>query len=192
MAESFTHLFSPLRVGKKEFKNRIVNTGHSLLMNDRVLSDTYHHYLVERARGGAACIILESSPVHPSSTGMLPGGLWLWREEIIPGLRRLSEAVHRYGARLLMLLWHSGHHGHSLRAGQPVLAPSPVPGSSPGQVPKEMELEDIDEVVASYALAAEYALEGGLDGVEIQMADDYLLGSFLSPVLNRRQDEYGG
>ncbi|HEY6330337.1 MAG TPA: FAD-dependent oxidoreductase [Blastocatellia bacterium] len=188
----FPRLFSPIKVGRSAFKNRIVNTGHTLLMNDRTLSDTYYHYLLERARGGAACIIVESSPVHPSSTGMFDGGLELWKSAIIPRFRELSDAVHQYDARLLMLLWHSGHHGHNLRAGTPLLAPSAIPGSVPGQIPKELELEEIDEIVNYYGLSARNSIEAGLDGVEIQMADDYLLGSFLSPVLNRRDDEYGG
>lgn len=173
------------------FKNRIVNAGHSVLMADGGMTDRFHHYLVERAKGGAAAIILGSSPVHPSSR-MFERELHLWREEIIPGFQRLSRAVHQYGAYVLIQLWHSGRYAVTQRSGLPQLAPSPIPGLNRAEVPKEIEPEEIDEIVASYGLAAQRAQAGGLDGVEVQLASDYFLGSFLSPALNHRTDEYGG
>jgi 2,4-dienoyl-CoA reductase-like NADH-dependent reductase (Old Yellow Enzyme family) len=153
------------------------------------VSERYHAYLVERARGGAAMIGMESAPVHPStfSRSLV---IRLYDDGCIPSLARLADAVHGAGSRLSITLWHGGHKDGALR-GPYSLAPSPIPNMA-GEVPKEMTRREIREVVAAYGSAAARCRAAGLDCLEVQTATDYLLGSFLSPALNHRRDEYGG
>jgi 2,4-dienoyl-CoA reductase-like NADH-dependent reductase (Old Yellow Enzyme family) len=185
------HLFSPLRVGPVTLAHRAIMSAHGMGLGagGPGVSERYHAYLVERARGGAAMIGMESAPVHPStfSRSLV---IRLYEDGCIPSLARLADAVHAAGSRLSITLWHGGHKDGALR-GPYSLAPSPVPNMS-GEVPKAMTRREIREVVAAYGSAAARCRAAGLDCLEVQTATDYLLGSFLSPALNHRGDEYGG
>ncbi len=187
----YPHIFRPLDIGSITLRNRVVMSGHHMGLGDGRggVGDRLHAYMVERARGGAAMVGLESSPVHPSSIkGVRPH---LFDDAVVPGLRALSAAVHDQGSCLSVILWHAGHNMTHLGAG-PVWAPSPVPSAQFAELPKAMSHADIDELVEAYSQAAARCRAAGLDAVEVQTSSDYLLGSFLNPVFNRRTDEYGG
>jgi len=148
-----------------------------------------HAYMVARARGGAAMVGLESSPIHSSSIkGVRPH---LFDDALVPGLTALAADVHAAGSRLSVILWHAGHNMTHLGAG-PAWAPSAVPSAQFAELPKAMSLEDIEDLVAAYAAATRRCRAAGLDAVEIQTSSDYLLGSFLNPLFNRRTDDFGG
>ena len=124
---------------------------------------------------------------------MCPGEPRAWLPEIVPGLRKISDAVHEYGARIVMQLGHGGRQGHSTFTERALWGPSNTPCPFNLEMPKEMELEDIDEIVEGHAIGARHAKQGGMDGVEIHSGyGGYLLASFLSPFSNHRTDEYGG
>jgi 2,4-dienoyl-CoA reductase-like NADH-dependent reductase (Old Yellow Enzyme family) len=145
--------------------------------------------MVARAEGGAAMVGLESSPVHPSSIkGVRPH---LFDDAVVPGLEALAQDVHAAGSRLSVILWHAGHNMTHWGAG-PVWAPSAVPSAQFAELPKAMTAQDIDDLVAAFAAATSRCRSAGLDAVEIQTSSDYLLGSFLNPLFNRRTDDYGG
>jgi 2,4-dienoyl-CoA reductase-like NADH-dependent reductase (Old Yellow Enzyme family) len=187
----YPHLFQSLRLGPVTLGNRVVMSGHHMGLGDGRggIGARLHAYMVARARGGAAMVGLESSPVHPSSIkGVRPH---LFDDDVVPGLRALATDVHAAGSRLSVILWHAGHNMTHLGAG-PVWAPSAVPSAQFAELPKAMSLADIDELVAAYAAAARRCRSAGLDAVEVQTSSDYLLGSFLNPVFNRRTDDYGG
>lgn len=190
-ASRWPRLLSPLRIGPMELAHRAVMSAHGMGLGagGPGVSDRYHAYLVERARGGAALIGTESAPVH-RSTFSRSLVIRLDDEGSVASLARLAAAVHDAGSKLAITLWHGGHKDGSLR-GPFSVAPSPIPNMA-GDVPKELSRREIHEIVAAYGAAAARCRRAGLDCLEVQTATDYLLGSFLSPALNHRRDAYGG
>ncbi len=191
-AERYPNLFSPLALGPVTLRHRATMSAHGMGLGDHTggVSERLRAYLVERAKGGAALVSAASLPVHETTTRFGHLQIRLFDERLVPSLAQLAQEVHRAGARLSITLWHAGHN-MSYLGGSNAVAPSPVPNVN-GEVPKELSIEEIREIVAAYAAAAARCREAGVDVLEVQTASDYLLGSFLSPVLNRRRDAYGG
>ncbi|NIP84518.1 MAG: NADH:flavin oxidoreductase, partial [Planctomycetales bacterium] len=187
---TYSHLFQPIELGPMALANRVIVPGHSMLLEDPngIVGERYQAYLAERARGGAALVTGGSAPVHANSIQAYPH-TWLWTDEVIDGLARAADAVHEAGARFSIILWHGGHNLTHLMGIVP-RAPSPIPSPDTGEIPKAMTQADIDELIEAYAQAARRCSAAGLDAVEIQTSSNYLLGSFLSPRLNRRTDDY--
>lgn len=186
-------LLSPAQLGSREVRNRIWMTAHATeFTRDGTYSDTHAAYYGERARHGVGVITMEATSVHPTSQPR--GGVVLaYEESVVASYRKVADAVQPHGTRLLAQLWHRGRETDSLVSRHPVWAPSAVPCTVYREVPHEVTSEEIDELVDGYATSARYAVEGGLDGVEIHgLAHGYLLGQFLSPATNHRSDEYGG
>lgn len=147
-------------------------------------------YSLERARGGAAMIGLESAPVvRTSRVDLSP--LPLYDDVVIPSLRGLAEDIHALGSKVSVVLWHGGHNVPSQVGVAPVSA-SAIPSAVTGDVPRALHLREIPALIAAYGSAAKRCRLAGLDAVEVQTSSDYLIGSFLSPRLNRRADSYGG
>jgi 2,4-dienoyl-CoA reductase-like NADH-dependent reductase (Old Yellow Enzyme family)/thioredoxin reductase len=186
-------LFEPITLGSVEIRNRVVMTGHGTGLAENYLPSERHvAYYRERAIGGAGMIGMAFPQIHPTSQDV-PGEPHAYNPAIVPGLRRISDAVHKHGARIVMQLGHGGRQGSSTFTEQALWGPSNIPCPFNLEMPKEMEPEDIDEIVAAHALGARHAKAGGMDGVEIHSGyGGYLLASFLSPFSNFRDDEYGG
>ena len=184
----YERALSPIRIGGVEIKNRIARTAHATMMaRAGGITDELIAYHLARAQGGVGLTILEAAGVHPSSVLSLAN----LDDGIIEGYRRLKAAIAPTGMRLFQQLWHGGHI-YLQPDGSPPLAPSDLPNPIAGVAPRPMGLRVLDELVAAYAAAARRVQLGGLDGVEIHAGHGYLLAQFLSPVLNQRQDEYGG
>ena len=190
--EKYSNIFSPKSLGPIILKNRIIVPGHSMHMGDFVdgVSPRYQEYLCRRAKGGAAMVGIESAPIQ-EETLVNNNTVNLFSDNIIPSLRSTAERIHKENSYLSIILWHGGHN-ISHRQGHHAVAPSPIPSPTFREIPKEMTEKDIIDVVSSYKKAAIRCREAGVDVLEIQTATDYLLGSFLSPTLNRRTDNYGG
>ena len=188
---TYPNLLAPIKLGPIELRHRAVVSGHGMALGDGQvgISDRFHGYLMARAKGGAAMVGSESAPVH-TSTVSRSLGILLYTDEVIPSLRRTAEDIRAAGSRLAITLWHCGHKDSFIRGGV-ALAPSPVPNTA-GEVPKQITEAEITELIKAYGEAAARCKQAGLDAIEIQTSTDYLLGSFLSPVLNRRTDCYGG
>lgn len=186
-------LFEPITLGTVEIRNRVVMTGHGTGMaKDYLPTDQHVAYYRERAIGGAGLIGMAFPQIHPTSQDV-PGEPRAWLPEIVPGLRKIADAVHEHGARIVMQLGHGGRQGHSTFTERALWSPSNTPCPFNLEMPKAMELEDIDEIVAAHAVGARHAKQGGMDGVEIHSGyGGYLLASFLSPFSNHRTDDYGG
>jgi 2,4-dienoyl-CoA reductase-like NADH-dependent reductase (Old Yellow Enzyme family)/thioredoxin reductase len=183
-------LFSPLRLGPVELPNRIVSTAHqTTLVHDHVPTDDFVAYHEARARGGAGMIVLEASAVHPSGL-LTPHTLGGYLPEIVDGYARVAEVVRPHGTRLLVQLFHGGREQIASPPRRPALAPSAVPTARFKVEPRAVRAGEVEELVAGYARAAELAVEGGLHGVEISAAHRYLIEQFLTPELNRRDDEW--
>ena len=197
MAGKFPNLFSPIQIGNMTVRNRVVNTAHGTnFAQDRLVTDRHIHYHVERAKGGVGMSIMEATSVHPSYDIGVMNTIWSFDERNIPRFRRLSGAVHRHGAKILVQLNHGGRQSSNSETMLPSLAPSPL--ASPdlwepgGEVPHEMDEEDIFEIVRAFGRAAAVVKAGGMDGVELHAGHGNLIQQFMSPWVNQRADQYGG
>ncbi len=188
----YDRLFQPLKIGPREARSRIIFGSHATnLARRNLLSGQHAGYYAARAEGGAGLIVLEEHIVHPSDQpyesavlGFLP--------ETPRAIAQVVERIHSHGALALVQLNHNGQQSVSDHNQRELWAPSPVPNVSSREVPKAMEQADIDAVIAGFAQVAGYAVQGGADGVELQVADSSLLRQFLSPLTNQRSDHYGG
>lgn len=187
------HLFSPLTIRNVVLRNRIVSTAHvTNLAENGVPGDRLIAYHVARARGGVGLIITGATPVHPSSTPRFTRSIRNWDDSIIAPYRRLSAALHDFGARVFAQLNHSGAQGGSEGSFRYVVAPSPVDAELSKETPHALDVDEIQEIVSAFAAAAARARAGGLDGVELHGGHGNLIQQFLSPLTNRRTDAYGG
>jgi 2,4-dienoyl-CoA reductase-like NADH-dependent reductase (Old Yellow Enzyme family) len=183
-------LWQPIEVGGLTLPNRILMAAHTPLHDP----DRYAAYVSERARGGPGLIVAGAVAVHPSSAtpGRFIAG---WAGDAEAGFRKVAAAAHEHGGTVFAQIYHNGHHHtgtHSLEDWHPLLAPSAIASPLVGVLPKEIEHDEIDEIVAAFANNAASAKAGGIDGVEVHAAHGYLLHEFLSPLTNRRTDGYGG
>ncbi|MGE0385833.1 MAG: FAD-dependent oxidoreductase [Gammaproteobacteria bacterium] len=184
---------APITIGGVAIRNRIARAGHGTSYpREGMVSDQLIAYHEARARGGVGLTILEIASVHPSAVC----DLHAWTDDIVPGWARLAERVHRHGMKVFTQLWHGGNNAEPPLDGGPPWSASSIPGFNRlggfGYPPRAMTKSMIDEVVQAFARAAARARRAGLDGVEIHAAHGYLLAQFLSPIWNRREDEYGG
>jgi len=192
MYGQFKYLFSPLQIGKVVVPNRISFSSHlTNLAEYNLPSERHVYYLAERAKGGAGLIISEEQSVHPTDHAY-EKLIDAFKPEVIPGYRRICRAVHEYETRIFAQLNHNGGQGDGSYSRLPILGPSPVPDFMFREVPKEMEIEDIREVIDYFCQAASHVRQGGFDGIELQIGHSSLMRQFLSPLTNLRTDEYGG
>ncbi|WP_413320630.1 FAD-dependent oxidoreductase [Agrococcus sp. 1P02AA] len=185
-------LSRPLRIGSFEAPNRIMQAAHSKQYSDRVESDRETAYFERRARGGCGLFVAGNHLVHP--TASTRGFEDAWRPEAVDANRRMTDAIHEAGARVLVQL---NHHGAQASpegpdGPRPVFAPSRVLSPSTSVATRAASHAEIARFVEAWADAAERSRLGGFDGVEIHLAHGYLLHQFLSPLSNRRADAYGG
>ncbi len=189
----YRQLFTPLRVGPLTLANRIVFSAHltNYATEDGRPSEQHAAYYAARAAGGAGLIITEEHSTHPTDwpyEKLIHG----FHAEVIPGYRRITDAVHRHGVPILAQINHNGGQASSLYTRLPVWAPSPVPDPLFREVPKAVEPHEIAEIVAGYARVAGHCMAGGFDGVELQCSHSSIVRGFLSPATNHRTDGYGG
>jgi len=188
----FQYLFSPLKIGHVEVKNRLSFQPHLTNFAENSLpSERHKYYWGERARGGVGLIITEEMSVHPTDRAY-EKLIDVFHREVIPGFRKITDHVHQYGTTMFAQLNHNGQQCDGSLSRLPVFAPSPVPDPLFREIPKEMEPEDIEEVARYFAKSAVHVREGGFDGIEIQFGHSSLARQFLSPLSNLRQDEFGG
>lgn len=189
---AFPTLFSPARIGALELPNRVIMApmGSNYADDEHCVTDRLIAFHVARARGGVGLQIVEHTAVHP--LGLTDANmLAVYDDAMIPGLRRLTEAVHAAGGRIALQLQHGGRQANADVIGRRPLSPSTVAVMG-GAQPAKMTVEQIYEAVEAFGEGARRAMEAGFDGIEVHMAHGYLGCSFLSPLLNRRDDDWGG
>ena len=191
--DKLQNLFSPFAAGTLKLRNRIVMgaMGTNFGKEDGTIAERSIDYYVERAKGGVGLIITESSPASQLGRHRVRC-IGAFDDKFIPGLRRLTDAVHHHGAAIALQLIHAGRNTSPEVTGSPILAPSPIPRFPGAPVPKAMSAEEIRQTIADFAEQARRAKEAGFDAVEIHGAHGYLINQFFSPRLNKREDEYGG
>jgi dimethylglycine catabolism A len=191
----FQHLLSPLDIGGVSVRNRTLSTAHRTgYAVDGKVSDRLIAYHQARSRGGIGLIVIEATGVTDAPIGAGTSGAFLSNtdDSIIPGYQRLADAVHGEGAKIITMLSHSGCNTVMGPDGLPPLGPSPIPMDRTRDVPHELEIDEIEEIILGFATAARRCREGGLDGVELSFAHGNLVQEFLSPSSNKRTDGYGG
>ncbi len=191
-------LFSPIKIGKLELKNRLVMAPMALhYANDKgMLSDRQITYYAARARGGVGLIISESNYVTPDGRGGVKR-LGLYEDQMIPDHQRLTNAIHEAGSMIFAQLHHGGATISPAAIGQIPVAPSATPLMTKGEpfigiIPRRLSKEEIKEIIIAFGEAGRRAKEANFDGVQVLAGHGYLINEFLSPHNNRRNDSYGG
>jgi mycofactocin system FadH/OYE family oxidoreductase 2 len=191
--KQFEYLFSPMRLRNSIVRNRIYNPPHATIFADENFLPTEKqvYYYAERAKGGTGLIVMGGSVVLPNSLVHIGFNL-VSDERAIPGYRRIADAVHAHGSLMMAQLSHHGRQTTSLFSRSIPTSPSPIPCLLYHEMPKEIDDEDMEEILKAFIKGAQNVEAAGFDGVEIYAAHGYLLSQFLSPHTNRRRDQYGG
>lgn len=194
MTSAFKHLLSPLDIGRKTVRNRVLVTAHvPQLAKDGRPQEEYVAYHRARAKGGVGMQITGATPVHESSALHSRSAIHNLDDSVIPGYRMLADAVHAEGGTMLAQLAHYGATMESGgEAGQTIWGPSEKASEVVRQTPHQMTIAEIKQVVDAFGAAASRVKAGGMDGVEILGAFGLLIASFMSPYSNKRTDTYGG
>ena len=182
-------LLSPIKIGSLEIKNRVVLApmGIGIRPEDEMIPEQMVRYYEERAKGDVGLIITQNTCVSELQKGLVLGA---YDDKFIPGFKRLGEACHRHGAKVFQQLALLG--GKVPPSHAPGYAPSAIESPLYSEVPIELTQHLIEVIIQDFIEAARRAREAGLDGVEVHGAHSYLIGQFMSPHSNHRNDNYGG
>ena len=199
-----TKLFSPITIKDISFKNRIaVSPMCQYSATDGFASDWHLVHLGTRAVGGAALIIQEATAVSPEGR-ISYGDLGIWKDEHIEKLQQIVSFVHEQGAIMGIQLAHAGRKascevpwlgGKQIQSGEKswqTIAPSTIPFHQTDVPPVALSIDDIKKLIDDFKTATQRAIKAGYKVVEIHAAHGYLIHQFLSPLSNKRTDEYGG
>lgn len=196
-------LLQPIKLGSIELKNRIVMSPLTRCRasgaDGRTPNDLMKEYYIQRASAGL--IITEATAISPMGVGY-PNTPGIWSEEHVTGWKKITDAVHAKGGKIVLQLWHVGRISHPLYLdGKLPVAPSAIAPTgnvslvrppTPFVTPRALDLSEISGIVADYKKAAQNAKLAGFDGIEIHGANGYLLDQFLHDNANHRTDQYGG
>ena len=186
-------LFDPINIRGLSLKNRLVMPpmATGMATEDGEVTDRHIKHYTVRARGGVGLIIIEHTYV--SEDGKLSRGqLGLYDGSLIPGLKRLVEAIHAEGTKVIIQLTHAGAKASSNITGRQPSGPSSIILPNCTEVPRSLTIPEIKTLIMKFGNAAYRAVEAGVDSVELHGAHGFLLCQFLSPYANKRHDEYGG
>lgn len=186
-------LFSELQIGSMKLRNATFMAPMSLgyESEDGTINEVMESYWLARANGGVGCIILDALSVDPS-VPYLGNTLCFRNEEAIQKYKAFTDKIHATGAKVIPQITHPGPESISAFMGVPPMASSVYPNSM-AQKTREVTLEEIPHIIEQYATTSYQAKQAGFDGIELHCAHAYmLLGSFLSPLRNKRLDTYGG
>ena len=184
-------VFAAARLGPITLRNRTIKAAtYEGLSRDNLVTDKLIDFHVAYAVGGVGMTTVAYCAVAPE--GRTDRHQILWRPEALPGLRKLTDAVHAEGAAISAQIGHAGPVAAPKVNGAPALAPSRHFHKTTLSFTKPATREDLARVVQAHAHAAQMAVDAGFDAIEVHLGHNYLASSFLSPRLNHRDDEYGG
>lgn len=189
----YKHLFEPIQIGKKTIKNRVFMPPISTnLANKGYVTDELIQHYGARAKGGVGLIVSEVVTVEPTYI-YLPGDMSIHDDSYIEGWTKLFTEVHKYGTVLLPQLFHPAYMAFPIPGTPQLIAPSHVGPYYAKAAPRAVTKEELKVIIKQFGEAAKRVQIAGGDGVEVHCAHAHgLLGGFLSPLYNKRCDEYGG
>lgn len=198
------NLFSPLAIKNVRFKNRIWVSPMCQYSSIEGHPTEWHYvHLGSRAVGGAGLVMVEATAVSPEGR-ISPQDSGIWSDEHIPGFKRLSDFIKDQNAVAGIQIAHAGRKASTSapwlgttflsieEGGWQTVAPSPVPFRGGDLIPRELTVNDINEIINDFVKAARRCLDAGFQVLELHMAHGYLMHEFLSPLSNHRNDSYGG
>ena len=196
MNEHLSILFEPFRVKGMKLKNRLVMAPmHTKFASESgEVTDRLIAYLAERARGGVGLIVLENTCIDWVYGRPMGNPVSIHDDMCRSGLSNIPLAVHRYGAKIVTQLQHTGRQNvrSNIPGGLQPVAPSAVQSNRGGDLPRALQEEEIEAIIRMFVEAARRTRQAGFDGVELHGAHGYLLTQFFSPHCNRRTDQWGG
>lgn len=186
-----SNLFTPLKIGNLEIKNRVVMPPMCMYSaEDGYVNDWHIQHYSTRAIGGCGLIIVEATGVLPYVSSITDNDLGLWDDKYIDGLSKLVNAIKSNGASAGIQINHAGRKCESVKTDK-IYAPSAIAFNDKYRTPVEMTKDDIKNTVDAFVKAFVRAKKAGFDIIEIHAAHGYLISEFLSPLSNKRTDEYG-
>ena len=190
----YSSIFEPLTVKQMTIPNRIVMTpmGTNFGEQNGEMSFLHINYYEQRAMGGTGLIIVENACVDYPCGSNGTTQLRIDHDNYIPRLYKLVETIHKHNTKIAIQLNHAGASAVEERIGMQPVSASAVANKKGGALPRALEKEEILKIVQSYAKAAKRAQIIGFDAVEIHAGHSYLINQFLSPLTNKREDEFGG
>ncbi|HBW9857396.1 TPA: 2,4-dienoyl-CoA reductase, partial [Klebsiella pneumoniae] len=191
----YPHLFSPLTINGMTLKNRIIMPpmGTNMATLNGEVSQEQLEYYELRAKGGTGLITIENICIDFPFASNGTTQLRIDNDQYIPRLFKLTETLHKHGACVSIQLNHAGASAYAYRLeGQTPLSSSTTPSKKHGNIPRPMTHEEIYHAVEKFGDAAERVRRAGFDCVEIHAGHSYLISQFLSPLFNKRTDEFGG
>lgn len=194
MKKEFKHIFEPFTVRRMTVKNRIMMTpmGTNYGEQNGEMSFLHINYYEQRAKGGTGLIMVENASVDSPEGSNGTTQLRIDHDNYIPRLFKLTETIHKHGTCIGIQLNHAGASAQSARTNMQPVSASDIPSKEGGEIPRPLEKEEILRIVKKYGEAAKRAQTAGFDCVEIHAGHSYLLSQFLSPITNKRTDEFGG
>ena len=158
--------------------------------DDGSMNDSEINFYEERAKGGVGLIIIGGCAVE--MRGAAPAMIRVDNDKYIPGLTRFSEIMHKYDVKVIAQLYHAGRYAFSFVSNETPVSASAVYSRFSRETPEELSIDEIKKIIVKHADSAERVKKSGFDGVELLGSAGYLINQFLSPVTNKRTDEYGG
>ena len=194
MKKEFKHIFEPFTVRRMTVKNRIMMTpmGTNYGEQNGEMSFLHINYYEQRAKGGTGLIMVENASVNSPEGSNGTTQLRIDHDNYIPRLFKLTETIHKHGTCIGIQLNHAGASAQSARTNMQPVSASNIPSKEGGEIPRPLEKEEILRIVKKYGEAAKRAQAAGFDCVEIHAGHSYLISQFLSPITNKRTDEFGG
>lgn len=192
--EKYPKILEPITIRRMTVKNRIsmAPMGTNYGEQNGEMSFLHMDYYEQRAQGGTGMIIVENAcvdfPLGSNGTTQIR----IDHDNYIPRFYKLCESVHQYGTCIAIQINHAGASAMDRRIGMQTVSASDVPSKPGGSIPRPLEREEILAIVKKYGEAAKRAQSAGFDAVEIHAGHGYLISQFLSPIMNKRTDEFGG
>jgi 2,4-dienoyl-CoA reductase-like NADH-dependent reductase (Old Yellow Enzyme family) len=186
-------LFEPVRIGSLEIKNRMIVPPMvtNFCTENGVVTDRFIAYHEARARGGWGLVTVEQSAISQEGKGH-PNQPGLWLDEQVEGLCRLTERIHAAGGKIGIQINHAGRSSEHRFTGSQLVSSSALRDPIRSEVPRELTIPEIEEIIQQFGRAAANAKKAGFDTITEHAHARYLIASFLSPIANKRADRYGG
>lgn len=194
MKKDYPNIFKPITVNRTTFKNRVVMTpmGTNYGEPDGQMSYQHINYYRLRAKGGTGLIIVENANVDFPTGSNGTSQIRIDHDSFMPRLYKLADTIHDEGGMVAIQINHAGASASSARTGVQPVSSSNVPSKDGGEEPRPLTKEEMEVIVKKYGEAAKRAVTAGFDAVEVHCGHSYLISQFLSPIYNKRTDEFGG